>query len=43
MKKTLLVIFLTLALIACSAMLVSCDGLLGDQECDDHQMDEWYE
>lgn len=39
MKKTLLVIFLTLALIACSAMLISCDGLFGDKECDDHRED----
>lgn len=43
MKKTLLVVMLTLALLTCSMALISCDGLFGDKECDDHTMGEWYE
>ncbi len=43
MKKTLLIVMLTLAIVTCSMALISCDGLFGDKECDDHQMGEWYE
>lgn len=43
MKKTLLIVVLSLALVACSMALMACDNLFGDKECDDHQMDEWYE